>query len=462
MANRWKGNFVVATAATSSGTAYTGKADGAWGLNSQLQQKQGNLWAAGITAPTPPINVTATATNAQATVSFTPQATGGGTVTYTVTSTPENITATGSASPITVTGLTNGTSYTFKVKGTNTLGYTGQDSSASNSVVPVASLVITSTASAPYIDIYNFTKAGGFGSKVSVTTVLSGAATKIYSNSAGTYLCLGGTNAGLANYYIYPYGANGLGTRVTTPSPVGTPDWTAFTPNDTSFLYTTSDSPYVLAYPFSGGSLGTKYANPASLPTGACRGIAFNSTGNTVILTGGVSPYLTAYPWNNGFGTKFADPATLPTAITTCVAFKNTNVVFGQLSGVELQAYPWNNGFGTKFASPTTRSSNVTDVKFNAAGTTLIAAYGNLLSTLSVFPFSSSGFGTRYADPASLASYANAVTFNAAEDIIFSPDYASGDRTLAGYPWNNGFGTRYAKPTTNTSGIPAGITVTPF
>jgi len=45
MANRWKGNFVVATAATSSGTDYTGKANGAWGLNSQLQQKQANLWA---------------------------------------------------------------------------------------------------------------------------------------------------------------------------------------------------------------------------------------------------------------------------------------------------------------------------------------------------------------------------------------------------------------------------------
>jgi hypothetical protein len=56
---------------------------------------------------------------------------------YTVTSTPGSFTGTGTATPISVTGLTNGTAYTFKIKATNANG-TSIDSDPSNSVSPVA------------------------------------------------------------------------------------------------------------------------------------------------------------------------------------------------------------------------------------------------------------------------------------------------------------------------------------
>ena len=90
-------------------------------------------------APDPPTNVTATAGNGQATVSFVaPADDGGSTITgYTVTSAPGNITADGTSSPITVTGLTNGTSYTFTVTATNDLG-TSDPSAPSNEVTPGA------------------------------------------------------------------------------------------------------------------------------------------------------------------------------------------------------------------------------------------------------------------------------------------------------------------------------------
>lgn len=80
----------------------------------------------------------------QATVSFTaPAANGGSAITsYTVTSNPGSITASGSSSPITVTGLTNGTSYTFSVKANNIAG-AGAASTASNAVVPKALQTIT-------------------------------------------------------------------------------------------------------------------------------------------------------------------------------------------------------------------------------------------------------------------------------------------------------------------------------
>jgi hypothetical protein len=87
------------------------------------------------TIPGAPTTGIASAGNTQAIVRFTaPASNGGSAITgYTVTSSPGNITRTGTASPITVTGLTNGTAYTFTVKATNAIG-TGPASAASNSV----------------------------------------------------------------------------------------------------------------------------------------------------------------------------------------------------------------------------------------------------------------------------------------------------------------------------------------
>jgi len=96
-----------------------------------------------VNVPGAPSSVSVTAGNAQATVSFTaPSSNGGASITsYTVTSSGGQ-TASGSASPITVTGLANGTSYTFTVKATNSAG-TGSVSVASSAVTPVAPVVIT-------------------------------------------------------------------------------------------------------------------------------------------------------------------------------------------------------------------------------------------------------------------------------------------------------------------------------
>ncbi|GGM94937.1 putative Ig domain-containing protein [Shewanella xiamenensis] len=96
--------------------------------------------------PDAPTIGTATAGDAEATVTFTaPASTGGASILaggYTVTASPGGATGTGSGSPVTVTGLTNGVSYTFTVTATNSAG-TGAASAASNSITPASPQTIT-------------------------------------------------------------------------------------------------------------------------------------------------------------------------------------------------------------------------------------------------------------------------------------------------------------------------------
>jgi len=111
------------------------KSDGtlvAWGDNSYGQSTAPVL----PTRPGAPTNVTASAGNAEVTVTFTAPVSNGSSITgYTVTSFPDNISASGTASPISVTGLTNGKAYTFTVEAVNAVG-TGPASTPSNSATP--------------------------------------------------------------------------------------------------------------------------------------------------------------------------------------------------------------------------------------------------------------------------------------------------------------------------------------
>jgi hypothetical protein len=90
----------------------------------------------GLLVPNAPTIGTATAGNTNASVTFTaPSNIGGGAITgYRVISS-DGISATGSSSPITVTGLTNGTAYTFRVIAINSYGESVL-SSSSNSATP--------------------------------------------------------------------------------------------------------------------------------------------------------------------------------------------------------------------------------------------------------------------------------------------------------------------------------------
>ena len=94
-----------------------------------------------LKVPNAPTIGTATGGNTTASVTFTaPSDVGGGAITgYSVVSTPSGIIGTGASSPVTVSGLSNGTAYTFKVFATNAYGPSPL-SAASNSVTPAVAI----------------------------------------------------------------------------------------------------------------------------------------------------------------------------------------------------------------------------------------------------------------------------------------------------------------------------------
>ncbi len=101
------------------------------------ESNEGNAIPA--TVPEAPTVVAATAGNGSATITFTAPSSDGGTVitAYEVYDAQNNLVGTGNSSPITIAGLTNGTTYTFTVKAKNAAGVS-DSSASSNAVTPRA------------------------------------------------------------------------------------------------------------------------------------------------------------------------------------------------------------------------------------------------------------------------------------------------------------------------------------
>lgn len=121
-----------------SATAYTFTVTATNAVGTSSASSASNSITATTVPQAPTIGTASSSSGGTASITFTGNATGGSAITtYTMTSSPGSITGTGASSPITVTGLTNGTAYTFTATATNANG-TSTASAASNSVTPVS------------------------------------------------------------------------------------------------------------------------------------------------------------------------------------------------------------------------------------------------------------------------------------------------------------------------------------
>jgi hypothetical protein len=164
-----------------------------------------------LQAPNAPTIGTATGGNASASVAFTaPANVGGSAITsYAVQSTPGGVGASGASSPITVSGLTNGTAYTFRVTALNSYG-PSPASGASNSVTPAVPQYIAVT------------------------------------NNVSPFVI------------AYPWSDSGFGTKFADPGtlPTGQGNSVAFSPAGNAIAVAHATSPYVTSYPWSGSGFG--------------------------------------------------------------------------------------------------------------------------------------------------------------------------------------------------------------
>jgi hypothetical protein len=133
-------------------------------------------------APAAPTEVSAAASAGAATVSFTPGATRCSPLSgYEVTAQPGNIRASGTGSPITISGLRSGTTYTFTVTATNVIGASGPSVSATATTPLLANASIASPGSGQ-----TYSLGQNVPTKFSCTGVVTGALTSCKDSNGVT------------------------------------------------------------------------------------------------------------------------------------------------------------------------------------------------------------------------------------------------------------------------------------
>ena len=252
------------------------------------------------TVPDAPTAVTATAGAQSASVTFAApfdegSAITGYTVTATDTTTPANggQTATGSASPIAVVGLTNGDSYTFAVVATNGLGV-GNPSLASSPVVPAtvpdAPTAVTATAGAQSASV-TFAAPFDEGSAITGYTVTATDTTtpanggQTATGSASPIAVVGLTGGDSYIFIVSATNADGTGAP-SAPSPAITPTTVG------ASALTIANGSGIAGRADMGDRIVVTYATPPT-PSLFCSSWSTLSypdlTGGTVVVTGGTT-----------------------------------------------------------------------------------------------------------------------------------------------------------------------------
>ncbi len=300
-------------------------------------------------APGAPTSVVATAGIAQASVAFTaPISTGAASITsYTVTSSPGGFTGSGSLSPIVVTGLTNGTAYTFTVTATNSAG-TGSASGASGSVTPMGSQSITFASPG----------AKNFGTTPTLTATASSALTVAFTSST-TGVCTI-TSGGLLTFVAAgtcTINADQSGNATTSAAPQVTQSFTvsAVAPGAPTSVVATASS----------GQASVAFTAPASSGGAAITSYTVTSSPDGFTGSGSTSPIVVTGLTN---GTAYTFTVTATNSAGSSAASVASTSVTPQAAQLITFANPGEKSFGTTPTLTATASSALT-VAFTSSTT---------------------------------------------------------------------------------------------
>lgn len=355
--------------------------NGTYSAAPQVQQS----FTVNAVVPGAPTIGTATAGNTQTSVTFSaPGSNGGAAITgYTVTSNPGGITGTGAGSPITVTGLTNGTAYTFSVTATNSAG-TGSASAASNSVTPIGPQTIT------------FTNPGAqnFGTSPTLTATATSSLTPTFTSSTTSVCTI--TSGGLLTFVT-------AGTCTINADQAGNSAYSAATQVSRSFTVNAivPGAPTVGTATAGDSQASVTFSAPGSSGGASITGYTVTASPGGATGTGASSP-ITVTGLTNGTAYTFTVTATNSAGTGSASAASNSATPIG-LQTITF-ANPGAQNFGTSPTLTATATSSLTPVFTSSTTAVCTVTSGGLLT------FVTAGTCTINSDQAGNGSYQAAST----------------------------------------------------
>ncbi len=275
------------------------------------------------------------------------------------------------------------------------------------------------------------------------------------AQDAFEYLVTGGAWSPYVHVYLWN---NGFGTKYSNPAtiPTGTVRSVKFTSTGDTIAFAHANTPYISVYNWTTDGFGTRKSNPATIPDAEGRGVDFKP-GNDAIMVAASnnSPHAFAYPWSvNGFGTKYTNPSTPPyNSALSCQWNSIGNYVVLATSGHgQIYLTSWSNGWGSKLAEPSGGYIGTGQMaRWKPVNTDAVALAHDESNNISVWSWNGSSTGSKYSGPSTTPT-GNSSGMGWSRSGTYIAAAHNTSPAVSVYPWSNGFGTKVSNPATVPQG----------
>lgn len=329
-------------------------------------------------------------------------------------------------------------------------------------------LVVLGGRQSPYITVYHWNN--GFGGKITTPTGIFPTGGSVYDiafrSDKKRFYTANNSSLNSTSYQTRRF-ANGVldigSSSMTTPGFAASCD---LRPQNDWYGWAHNNAPGVSFKPADIDGFGSGARQGMTSYSGG-RNVKFSNSGDDVVMAVNPTPYIFAGPFTStGPGTKYTDPATLPSPVTIndiAISPTNEQVALGCEGSLtnNVQAYRFTpgTGWGTKFTAPASANrptGSVAGVVFRKDNDVLVICNETATAAIIAYAWSTAGFGTKFADPATLPavgpdaeSRGKSRFTKDGNNLIIG---ATGTPFVHAWAWSSGFGTKYSDP----SNLPPG------